>query len=101
MNSKDEKLDLKAKKEVEKGPWSSLVLGRPSDRASAAEDGDKIQSKSLAESDPIYIESINGPDEGGRIEISSDDDTWQYPNQPLVGRFDAPAPDRATSPSSA
>ena len=56
MNSKDEKLDLKAKKKAEKGPWSSLVLGRPSDRASSAENGHKMQSKSLAENDPIYIQ---------------------------------------------
>ena len=75
MNSKDEKLDLKAKKEAEKGPWSSLVLGRLSSRASAAENDDKMQSKSLTESNLIYIGSINDLDEIGQIGVSSDDDT--------------------------
>ena len=36
---------------------------------------DKIKSRSLVESDPIYIGSLNGRDEGDQIEDLSDDDT--------------------------
>ena len=52
-----------------------------------------MKSRNLAESDPIYIGSLNDRDESGQIKDPSDDDMWQHLDRLLVGWFDAPVPD--------
>ena len=56
-----------------------------------------MKSKKLAESNPIYIGSLNGQDQSIQIKILSDIDTWWHLSRLLI----APTPDRATSPLSA
>ena len=96
-NARRQKSRRKLPEERDRHNYLKLETGGPLDQSL---DNRAVKSGVLDTVDPIYIVPLDGRDESMPNEGLPNSDTWQHLGLSSVRRFDAPAPDQATSPPS-